>query len=343
MKDEKGSTSGWMRGQVCKEIAGERGGHIEVEFVEGEKGIPRIVHIESEQIAPYGSRSMNTLIHTSELEEENKEIGREEEVLSDRTEPLPNTQPEVTGEFEGEGDERRMEADSGARDNNHDHGMGDPDIDTPNQTNQTNNNIIHPEEIKEKLIAMEDNILNIPNQELPNGMLDWYSTLRKGSQIDCQDTNRKWYPSTILNIYIQNNIHYAQVGFRLYDPQGNKTDAAGKKFNGWSEQFDETVQLYSLRIQKYLYIYIYIYSRFKMVTREGELYYNPQKDDDKHPEDISDMLINYIPEQPVYVIMRIAYCKSALIMGLANKFGKMGGFSKIIEIISSENFEHIGI
>jgi len=43
------------------------------------------------------------------------------------------------------------------------------------------------------------------------------------------------------------------VGYRIYTEEGTKTDLKGKKFEGWSESFDEYISAYSLRIQRYFF------------------------------------------------------------------------------------------
>lgn len=41
-----------------------------------------------------------------------------------------------------------------------------------------------------------------------------------------------------------------KIGFRTYNPDGNKEDNNKRKFFGWSESFDEWIPAFSPRIQK---------------------------------------------------------------------------------------------
>ena len=82
---------------------------------------------------------------------------------------------------------------------------------------------------------------------------EWRMTLKKGDLIDGYDSTKKWYQSEVQNTeYFKDEggreVLRLRVGFRIYHPEGNKTDDDGKKYSGWSEKFDETIPAYSPRI-----------------------------------------------------------------------------------------------
>jgi hypothetical protein len=39
-----------------------------------------------------------------------------------------------------------------------------------------------------------------------------------------------------------------KIGFRTFDPEGNKEDNEGNRYFGWSETFDEWIPAYSPRL-----------------------------------------------------------------------------------------------
>ena len=97
----------------------------------------------------------------------------------------------------------------------------------------------------------------------------WRAGLKKGDKVDCLDTTNTWYKSTILDA--RETIHGKEiyVAYRVYTPDGAKTDEKGDKFNGWSATYDEWINSYSNRLQKYIYIYIYIYIGGDAYLRKG--------------------------------------------------------------------------
>ncbi len=73
---------------------------------------------------------------------------------------------------------------------------------------------------------------------------DWRYDIKDGDLIDCMDSEKEWYKSTVLTTrYTQNPngdfIKEVYVGFRTFDEEGSKTDDRGRKFFGWSEKYDE--------------------------------------------------------------------------------------------------------
>lgn len=89
------------------------------------------------------------------------------------------------------------------------------------------------------------------------GKNEWRDLLKKDDIIDCLDTIDNWYLSTILDtriskIYYGKEIKEVLVGFRNYSDLGIRNDDKGK-YTGWSSSYDEWINNYSLRIQKYNY------------------------------------------------------------------------------------------
>lgn len=48
--------------------------------------------------------------------------------------------------------------------------------------------------------------------------------------------------------YQNEQIEQVQIAFRVYDPNGEKTDKQGKKYFGYEEDFDEWIPLKSARL-----------------------------------------------------------------------------------------------
>jgi len=74
--------------------------------------------------------------------------------------------------------------------------------------------------------------------------------------MDVCDSEGNWFISTVLDKKItknEKNIDLPElfIGYRIYIENGTKTDTQNRKFEGWSENHDEWVSAYSLRIQKY--------------------------------------------------------------------------------------------
>ena len=73
--------------------------------------------------------------------------------------------------------------------------------------------------------------------------------------VDCHDKT-VWNKSTVLEvkdqpIYAGRTAKLAMIGYRVYCPNGTKSDEKGT-FDGWSNRFDEWVSIYSPRIMPYL-------------------------------------------------------------------------------------------
>ena len=84
---------------------------------------------------------------------------------------------------------------------------------------------------------------------------DWRNRLAKGSLVDVCDTVGIWYHSTIQDsrssFTDQGNQYFeVQVGYRVYEPTGEKSDHYGN-YRGWSVKFDEWMSAGSPRIMPY--------------------------------------------------------------------------------------------
>ena len=83
---------------------------------------------------------------------------------------------------------------------------------------------------------------------------DWRMSIKVGDIIDVCDTSNIWYNSTVLDVSIQKTsedteIKQVFVGYRVYCENGDKVDAEGKKFSGWSSRYDEWLSVTNPRIQ----------------------------------------------------------------------------------------------
>ena len=83
---------------------------------------------------------------------------------------------------------------------------------------------------------------------------EWRNKIKENERIDIFDTQGNWFLGTVLskreikkgdNTYI--DFH---VGYRIYSEDGTKIDNKGGKFEGWSEQYDEWIPAYSIRLQQ---------------------------------------------------------------------------------------------
>ena len=83
---------------------------------------------------------------------------------------------------------------------------------------------------------------------------DWRLNLKVGDEIDTCDTSHVWYTSTVLEVREQgeSDKYYKEIkignlflstshplGYRTYNEDGDKVDADGRKFFGWSARYDE--------------------------------------------------------------------------------------------------------
>ena len=62
---------------------------------------------------------------------------------------------------------------------------------------------------------------------------DWRDNLKKGQQIDAMDRTYKWHSATVVVEEERKEggiMPMVKVGFRVYDPQGDKADEMGAYF-----------------------------------------------------------------------------------------------------------------
>ncbi len=80
----------------------------------------------------------------------------------------------------------------------------------------------------------------------------WRAELKQNDLADIYDTQGCWVIGTILAVReSEPGRREVHVGYRVYCEAGSKADATGRKFEGWSESFDEDIFVNSLRIQPY--------------------------------------------------------------------------------------------
>lgn len=81
----------------------------------------------------------------------------------------------------------------------------------------------------------------------------WRDTLQKGDVVDALDKFANWSKATIMCLdprkHEDASMPMIKMGFREYSELGDKSDRDGKYF-GFSENLDEFIGQYSLRIQK---------------------------------------------------------------------------------------------
>ena len=86
------------------------------------------------------------------------------------------------------------------------------------------------------------------------GDWEWRKNLNKGDRLDAIDTQLKWYMSTVLNTRTEDGISEVYIGYRVYTPNGTKTDAENKRYEGWSTSYDIWYNTHSICIQPYSYL-----------------------------------------------------------------------------------------
>lgn len=80
----------------------------------------------------------------------------------------------------------------------------------------------------------------------------WRENLVEGACVDAMDNTGKWWASTIITLESRKPTPAwpnHKVGFRQYTREGDKSDSKGSFF-GFSDNLDERIGIYSLRLQK---------------------------------------------------------------------------------------------
>lgn len=80
---------------------------------------------------------------------------------------------------------------------------------------------------------------------------EWRDKLKVEDRVDTFDTRGNWFLSTVLDTREDKpGVRSLYVGFRVYLEDGTKMDLKNRKYEGWTEQHDEWIPAYSIRIQK---------------------------------------------------------------------------------------------
>lgn len=115
------------------------------------------------------------------------------------------------------------------------------------------------------------------------------------------------------------------LGFRVFTPDGAKTDEEGRKFDGWSSRFDEWLPLWSPKVAK---VYSHAKPKGSKVVRQ---------DQETVIDDSNDPQIKE-GEDMIYAVIRPRKSKSYLLIQCLNLFGQEGGYEKILaKIADKEN------
>ena len=76
-----------------------------------------------------------------------------------------------------------------------------------------------------------------------------------GDNVDCYDSTKFWYASTILQKknrhYQGSDIDMVYIAYRVNHPDGDSVDTEGNKYFGWEPEYDDWVPLQSARLSKY--------------------------------------------------------------------------------------------
>jgi hypothetical protein len=81
---------------------------------------------------------------------------------------------------------------------------------------------------------------------------EWRNKLKAGSIIDVLDIQSKWFLGTVLETKVEDGVKKVKVCFRVYLPNGSKSDDDGKTFEGWSANYDTWFPAHSIKIQPYV-------------------------------------------------------------------------------------------
>ena len=85
--------------------------------------------------------------------------------------------------------------------------------------------------------------------------MEWKKSIHVGDLLDVFDTEGNWFLATVLDLRTSKakndqQILEALIGYRVYVETGSRTDTAGRHFEGWSETYDEWINVFGARIQK---------------------------------------------------------------------------------------------
>jgi hypothetical protein len=81
---------------------------------------------------------------------------------------------------------------------------------------------------------------------------DWRETLKQGEEIDYLDS-KSWYRSTVISVIerkVENEVYkYIKLGLRVYRDKGKCKDKNGRRYFGWSENFDKEASVHDPRVR----------------------------------------------------------------------------------------------
>lgn len=151
---------------------------------------------------------------------------------------------------------------------------------------------------------------------------DWKLELKVGDEVDSFDKSRIWYSSTVVSMKENETITgrkymNAEVGFRLYHEEGEKMDAANKKYDGYNLRYDEWISANSPKVVK-LHTHTKPYGKMRGI----KTYEEPINDTNDEPAQTS----------PVYAVLRGDRCKSSLLIRMANLLGD--GYDQMFNMVN---------
>ncbi|EAR94410.2 ubiquitin carboxy-terminal hydrolase (macronuclear) [Tetrahymena thermophila SB210] len=170
----------------------------------------------------------------------------------------------------------------------------------------------------------------------PDEEMEWRLQLKEGDLVDCCDTSHVFYNSTVLQVKeIEDEQGYTikqvYVGYRVYDPNGQRKDDKGK-FNGWSQQYDEWFDATHPRIQKYQSQAKKLYTKASTTNQ------------DEHIDDFNDLVqVLEVENEVVYASPKKNQAVNLFQLAAINKFGKKGGFELILNKIEGQGEEWCSI
>jgi hypothetical protein len=174
-------------------------------------------------------------------------------------------------------------------------------------------------------------LLYIPGDIAPFGVYtdknEWRFKLAKGDLVDCLDTTGCWYLSTILDIKASQPPKVL-IGYRTYKEDGKKKDDEGRMYQGWSKNFDEWIDSFSLRIQP-----------ANSLSKQGYLECKVgDKEYDKNSiDDSADILLNSPQGVEVFCVHRQDKESSDFVVKLLNEFGARKGFDQILQRLTTKD------
>lgn len=175
----------------------------------------------------------------------------------------------------------------------------------------------------------------------------WRSSLKAGDNIDCWDTTGFWYASTVLQIqqreYQGTKLEMAYIGYRVNHPDGDKTDDDGNKFFGWEDKYDDWVPVFSACLHPYNSHTDGTFKDQTSAAQNSQNTYLAKKAELKDKvDDSQDMTCTEQRGQLIYAVERSS-CRSEMLTGFINAFGRLGGFDMMLKTVQDENQHQNGL